>query len=87
MNDEPQLHPDVFNTAMKSIYRELEEIKSLLLRREISREKDVETLALHTAEINTLKDARLEDAKLRKAIFASVASLFVWELVKIIVKR
>ena len=81
------IHADVFNGAMKSIYRELEEIKALLEKREDAREADIRSFALVESRINYLMEKQANFSKIAASLFGGVGVLFVWRLIETISKK
>lgn len=81
------VHAEVFNGSMKSIYRELGEIKALLEKREVSRENDVRMFTAMEARINFLMDKQATLSKVSATLFGGVGVLFLWRLIETMGKR
>lgn len=81
------IHADVFNGAMKSIYRELEEIKALLVKREDERKDDIRLQAAMEARINHLLEKQNRLDKMGMTLFGGVGVLFIWKLIEVLGRR
>lgn len=84
---EDHIHPDVFNEAMKNIFRDLEEIKETLRKQADQRVDQASKDATMRSELDTLKEKFSDLTKIAVGLVVSVGGLAMWRLVELIGRK